>query len=76
MRSLYSIKNFIEWKMFGVCEAIGSRLSMPTSRIRLWFIYISFLTLGSPIILYMIMAFWLKMKSYIGLGKRNPIRYT
>lgn len=72
---LVNIKNFIEWKAFGVCSAIGEKLGVATSRIRLWFIYISFLTLGSPIIVYMILAFWLNMKRYILMSRRNPLRW-
>jgi phage shock protein PspC (stress-responsive transcriptional regulator) len=73
MPNLNDIKNFIEWKAFGVCAAIGERLGVATSRIRLWFIYISFLTLGSPVIIYMILAFWINMKNYILLHRRNPL---
>jgi len=65
-------KNFIEWHAFGVCAAIGERLGIATSRIRMWFIYISFLTMGSPIIIYMIIAFWMNMKKYMKAAKRNP----
>jgi phage shock protein PspC (stress-responsive transcriptional regulator) len=72
---LTEIKNFIEWKAFGVCTAIGERLGVATSRIRLWFIYISFLTLGSPIIVYMVLAFWMNMKRYILMGRRNPLKW-
>ena len=72
---LTDIKNFIEWKAFGVCSAIGEKMGVATSRIRLWFIYISFMTLGSPLIVYMILAFWLNMKRYIWLSRRNPLRY-
>ena len=69
------LKTFIEWKAFGVCAAIGERLGIATSRIRMWFIYVSFLTLGSPVIIYMVMAFWMNMKRYILAARRNPIRY-
>ncbi len=72
---LTDIKHFIEWKAFGVCTAIGDKLGVASSRIRLWFIYISFLTLGSPIIVYMILAFWMNMKNYILMTRRNPVRW-
>jgi phage shock protein PspC (stress-responsive transcriptional regulator) len=75
MKKLYEIKNFIEWKAFGVCTAIGEKLGIATSRIRLWFIYITFLTLGSPLIIYMILAFWMNLKNYILLKRRNPVRW-
>ncbi len=74
-RQLVQIKNNIEWKAFGVCTAIGEKLGVASSRIRLWFIYISFLTLGSPIIVYMILAFWMNMKNYILMSRRNPLRW-
>ena len=75
MKPLYDIKNFIEWKAFGVCAAIGDRLGVASSRITLWFIYISFLTLGSPIIVYMVLAFWMNMKRYMLMGRRNPFKW-
>ncbi len=67
-------KNFIEWQAFGVCAAIGDKLGIATSRIRMWFMYISFLTLGSPIIIYAVLAFWMNMKRYILAARRNPLR--
>ena len=72
---MYRLKYFIEWQAFGVCTAIGEKLGIATSRIRLWFIYISFLTMGSPLIIYMIMAFWLNIKNYILSARRNPLKY-
>ena len=72
---MYKLKNFIEWQAFGVCSAIGEKLGIATSRIRLWFVYISFLTLGSPVIIYMVMAFWLNIKKYILSARRNPLKY-
>ena len=72
---MYKLKHFIEWQAFGVCSAIGEKLGIATSRIRLWFIYISFLTLGSPVIVYMVMAFWLNIKKYILSARRNPLKY-
>jgi phage shock protein PspC (stress-responsive transcriptional regulator) len=69
------VKHFIEWQVFGVCAAIGDRMGIATSRIRLWFIYISFLTMGSPFIIYMVLAFWMNIKRYILSARRNPLRW-
>lgn len=69
------LKEYIEWQAFGVCSALGEKMGIATSRIRMWFIYISFLTLGSPVVIYMIAAFWLNMKRYIFAARRNPFRY-
>ncbi len=69
------LRQFIELQAFGVCSAIGSKLGIATSRIRMWFIYVSFLTMGSPLIIYMILAFWINIKKYILFAKRNPLKY-
>jgi phage shock protein PspC (stress-responsive transcriptional regulator) len=68
-------RNYIEWHVFGVCTAIGEKLGISTSTIRKYFIYLSFFTLGSPVILYFFMAFWLNVKNYIFNARRNPLRY-
>jgi phage shock protein PspC (stress-responsive transcriptional regulator) len=69
------IRAMLELHAFGVCSAVGDKLGIATSRIRMWFIYISFLTMGSPVIVYMILAFWINMKKYIYNARRNPLRY-
>jgi phage shock protein PspC (stress-responsive transcriptional regulator) len=69
------IRAYLELNAFGVCSAIGEKMGIASSKIRMWFIYISFLTVGSPVIIYMIMAFWLNIKRYILVFKRNPIKY-
>jgi phage shock protein PspC (stress-responsive transcriptional regulator) len=68
-------KQFIEWQAFGVCTAIGEKLGVAASRIRTWFIYISFLTMGSPLIIYFILAFLMNLKRYILSARRNPLKY-
>lgn len=67
------IREIVEVQAFGVCSAIGERLGVATSRIRMWFIYISFLTMGSPLIIYMILAFFMNIKNYILAARRNPL---
>jgi len=69
------IRNFIEWQVFGVCTAIGEKMGIATSVIRRYFIYLSFLTFGSPVIFYLFIAFWMNIKKYIQISRRNPIKY-
>ena len=69
------LKYFIEWQVFGVCTAIGEKMGIATSTIRKYFIYISFLTMGSPVIVYFFIAFWMNIKQYILNARRNPLRY-
>ena len=70
-----SMKHFIEWQVFGVCTAIGEKMGIATSVIRRYFIYISFLTMGSPVIFYLFIAFWMNFKNYIQISRRNPVKY-
>ena len=65
------IQNFFEKHAFGVCTFLGEKLGIASSSIRLFFIYISFLTLGSPIVIYLSMAFILDMRRH--LRKRRTI---
>jgi phage shock protein PspC (stress-responsive transcriptional regulator) len=58
-------KSLIEQTAYGVCTKIGERIGLSTRRIRVFFIYTSFLTLGSPVIIYMILAFLINMKNYV-----------
>jgi len=69
------LKSFVEWNAFGVCSAIGNRMGIPATRIRQYFIYTSLLTMGSPIILYMILGFWRNVRHYMKAAKRNPWYY-
>lgn len=66
-------KQFIEWQVFGVCSYIGEKVGIASSEIRKHFIYISLLTMGSPIIVYMFVAFWMNVKNYIWENRRNPL---
>jgi phage shock protein PspC (stress-responsive transcriptional regulator) len=75
MRKIYHLKDFIEWQAFGVCSSLGEHLGISTSRIRLWFIYVSFLTLGSPVVVYMTLAFVRNLKHYFWISRRNPLKW-
>jgi len=59
------IKSLFEQQIFGVCTWLGDKLKMKTSQIRLFFIYASFLTLGSPIIVYLHLAFIIRIREFI-----------
>lgn len=69
---MLDLKSYIEMRLYGVCSYLGDKLQMPSSKIRLFFIYSSCLTAGSPIIVYLTMAFVLKLRDYVK-GKRNPV---
>jgi phage shock protein PspC (stress-responsive transcriptional regulator) len=72
MNLIQEVREYFERQAFGVCTWLGEKLDMRTSVIRLFFIYATFLTAGSPIIIYMILAFWLKLKNYVR-SKRSSV---
>lgn len=64
------LKNLLERSAFGVCHYIGEKMGVASARVRVYFIYISFVALGSPVLIYLFIAFWLNVKQYIK-NKRN-----
>jgi len=65
------IQHFFETYAFGVCTRLGEILGVATSSIRLFFIYASFIAVGSPVLIYLSLAFILNMRKH--LRKRNPV---
>jgi phage shock protein PspC (stress-responsive transcriptional regulator) len=66
-------KELSEKGMFGVFSLLGERMGIASSRIRMFFIYITFLTFGSPIFIYLAVAFVINIGRYIKVRRRNPI---
>lgn len=56
---------FFEKQSFGVCTYLAGRLNMSIDKIRLFFIYASFLAVGFPIIFYILAALILDVRHYI-----------
>ena len=65
-------QSFLEKNAFGVCEWLGEKWGIKSSRIRMYFIYVSFLTFGSPVIIYFVLLFWVEQKDYLR-SKKPPI---
>ncbi len=59
---IQKIAFFFEMRSFGVSTWFARKLRVDVSRVRLFFIYFAFIGLGSPILLYLIMAFVLEHK--------------
>ena len=70
--AMHTIKNLLERSAFGVCSYLGEKMGVASARVRLYFIYLSFVALGSPVIFYLFVAFWLNLKRYIK-NKRSLI---
>lgn len=63
---------FFEQRMFGICSWLGSRLGIRASTIRLYFVYLSFFTFGSPVIIYLVLAFIREHKASLLLRNLRP----
>jgi phage shock protein PspC (stress-responsive transcriptional regulator) len=68
-----SILDYFEKRAFGVFTWWGEKLGVKSHSIRLFFIYLSFLTFGSPLIIYLIMVFILQNKNYFKPPSRKTI---
>jgi phage shock protein PspC (stress-responsive transcriptional regulator) len=60
--------SFFENRAFGVCASIAEKLGMSSTSVRLFFIYASFFTFGSPVLIYLVLAFLKDFKAYIRKG--------
>lgn len=60
-----SIRYLMEKRLYGVCAYLGDKMGISSERIRLYFIYASCFTLGSPFLFYLFVAFWMNIKRYI-----------
>lgn len=63
------IVTFFEKRSFGVSAYLANKLSMSTSKVRLFFIYSSFLAVGFPILFYMLAAVVLDIRHYMKRAK-------
>ena len=59
------IVTYFEKQSFGVCAYIAERLNISLGKIRLFFIYSSFLAVGFPIIFYILAALVLDVRHYV-----------
>jgi len=59
------LRHRIEKYGFGVCSYLGQKIGVRSSVVRKYFIYTSFIAIGSPVIIYLFMAFWVNIRSYL-----------
>ena len=67
-----NILYFFEKNGFFVASRLADRLGMKATSVRLFFIYISFITAGLWFGVYLTLAFWLKLKDMI-YTKRSSV---
>ncbi len=62
LKMVYSIRHFFEKHGFYVSSRFADRLGIRAKNVRLFFIYLSFATIGVGFGLYITMAFLLRLK--------------
>ena len=72
MAAVLKLKFFLEKHGFHVSSRVADRLGMRANSVRLFFIYISFVTVGLGFGVYLILAFWIRLKDLIR-AKRTSV---
>ncbi len=72
MKVIHSIRHFFEQRGFDVSSRFADKLGMRVTNVRLFFIYISFVTLGFWFGIYLTLAFLLKLKDMV-YTKRSSV---
>ena len=72
MSAILKLKFFFEKNGFHVSSRLADRLGMRVSNVRLFFIYLSFVTVGLWFAVYLTLAFWMRLKDLIR-AKRTSV---
>jgi hypothetical protein len=70
--NILELKYFFEKHGFHVSSRLADKLGMRANSVRLFFIYISFVTVGLGFGVYLTLAFWLRLKDMIR-SKRSSV---
>ena len=72
MSPVIQLKYFFEKHGFHVSSRLADKLGMRASNVRIFFIYITFVTAGLWFGVYLTLAFWIRLKDVIR-GKRTSV---
>lgn len=72
MKIIDSIRHYFEARGFDVSTRFADKLGIRTTNVRLFFIYISFFTVGLSFALYLTLAFLLRLKDMV-YTKRSSV---
>ena len=65
MKLIFAIRHFFGRNGFYVSSRLADRLGIRAKNVRLFFIYLSFATAGLGFAVYLVLAFWLKLKDLV-----------
>jgi phage shock protein PspC (stress-responsive transcriptional regulator) len=72
MKLIHAVRHFFERHGFGVFSRFADRLGMRAKNVRIYFIYVTFFTVGLSFGLYLTLAFVLKLKDMVST-KRSSV---
>lgn len=72
MKLMHAIRHFFERHGFGVFSRLADRLGMHAKNVRIYFIYVTFFTVGLSFGFYLTFAFLIKLKDLI-YTKRSSV---
>lgn len=72
LKFVYSIRHYLERHGFYVSSRLADKLGIRAKTIRIFFIYLSFATMGIGFAVYLTLAFWLKLKDMV-YAKRSSV---
>ena len=72
MSVVIQLKYFFEKYGFHVSSRLADKLGMRVTNVRLFFIYITFVTAGLWFGVYLTLAFWIRLKDLVR-GKRSSV---
>lgn len=72
LQAVYKMRYYLEKRGFYVSSRLADRLGMRAKSIRLFFIYMSFVTMGVGFAIYLTIAFLLKLKDLV-FTKRTSV---
>ena len=72
MSFIHAVRHYFERHGFAVSTRLADRLGMRVTNVRLFFIYISFVTVGLSFALYLTLAFVLRLKDMV-YTKRSSV---
>lgn len=72
LKLVYSIRHYFERRGFYVSSRLADKMGIRAKTIRLFFIYLSFATMGMGFAIYLTLAFWLKLKDMV-YTKRSSV---
>jgi phage shock protein PspC (stress-responsive transcriptional regulator) len=72
MKFVAKIRHYFEKNGFAVCTRFAEKLGIRVATVRLFFVYLSFFTLGLGFTFYLTLAFILKLKDLV-YSKRSSV---